>query len=148
MQNSQPFSRMMTPERVVIDTNVLISYLLLPDSPANRAVRHLFRESKILTSDDMLKELAVVLARSKFDNYISLNDRRNFLRKFIRISEVVTVTKRIQACRDPKDDKYLELAVNGDAGLIMSGDKDLLVLHPYGDVAIISPRHYLEYLYD
>jgi putative PIN family toxin of toxin-antitoxin system len=129
--------------RIIIDTNVLISFLLLSDSQANLAVRKALRNSKILVSGDTLTELATVLARPKFNSYISLEDRQEFLRKYIRITETVVITKRIQHCRDPKDDMYLELAVNGNAKLIISGDKDLLSLHPFGEVRIISPTGFL-----
>ncbi len=134
----------MTSKRIVVDTNVLISFLLLPDSQVNQAIHHVLKESIILSSDDTLAELASVLARPKFNKYISLEDRQQFLRNFIRICESITITKRIQLCRDPKDDMYLELAVNGDADFIISGDKDLLSLHPFGEVQIYSPAHYLK----
>lgn len=131
------------PKRIIVDTNVLISFLLLPDSRANQAVRRVLKGSIILASDDTLAELASVLARPKFNKYISLKDRQQFLRKFVRICESIIITKRIQLCRDPRDDKYLELAVNGNADLIISGDKDLLSLHPFGEVQIFSPTRYL-----
>jgi putative PIN family toxin of toxin-antitoxin system len=131
-------------KRIIVDTNVLISFLLLPDSLANQAVRRVLKGSIILASDDTLAELASVLARPKFNKYISLEDRQQFLRKFVCICESIIITKRIQLCRDPKDDKYLELAVNGNADLIISGDKDLLSLHPFGKVQIFSPARYLD----
>jgi hypothetical protein len=52
------------------------------------------------------------------------------LAKILAAAELVTITERIAACRDPKDDKFLELAVNGRADLIVSGDHDLLALNP------------------
>ena len=51
---------------------------------------------------------------------------------------------RIQACRDPKDDKFLELAVNGSAEVIVTGDKDLLVLDPFRGISIIPRERYIE----
>lgn len=49
------------------------------------------------------------------------------------------IRKRIRACRDPKDDKFLELAVSGNADVIVTGDKDLLALHPFRGIAILTP---------
>jgi predicted nucleic acid-binding protein len=49
----------------------------------------------------------------------------------------------VHACRDPRDDKFLEVAVNGRADLIITGDRDLLALHSFMGVAIISPAAYL-----
>ena len=129
--------------RIVVDTNLFISFLLLPDSTPNKAVRRALRGSSLLVSKDTLEEMAEVLARSKFDKYISIVERQEFLRKLIRIGESVTITKRLQVCRDAKDDKFLELAVNGNADMILTGDKDLLSLHPYREISIISPVDYL-----
>jgi predicted nucleic acid-binding protein len=56
---------------------------------------------------------------------------------------LVDVTERVAACRDPKDDKFLELAVSGRASCIVSGDKDLLALHPFRGIAILNPAAFL-----
>ena len=55
----------------------------------------------------------------------------------------VEIIRKIKACLDPKDNKFLELAVNGPAEVIITGDKDLLILHPYQSIPIITPAHYL-----
>lgn len=130
--------------RVVVDTNVLISRLLLPDSVSARAVRHIVAHGQLLASDATLTELAEVLAREKFDRYVDLEDRQEFFRQLSRIVVRVPITYIVHACRDPKDDKFLELAVNGDAEVIVSGDQDLLVLSPFQEIAIISPARYLD----
>jgi predicted nucleic acid-binding protein len=58
-------------------------------------------------------------------------------------AELVTITARIAACRDPTDDKFLELAVNGHADLIVSGDADLLALNPFRGIPIVTPATFL-----
>ena len=130
--------------RVVVDTNALVSRLLLPGSMPGRAVRKAVDEAQLLVSEATLEGLADVLARPKFDAYVSIADRQDFIRLLGRIAEWVPITYRVQACRDPKDDKFLELAINGRADLIVTGDRDLLGLHPFRDVAIITPDEYLE----
>ena len=50
----------------------------------------------------------------------------------------------VQACRDPRDNKFLEIAVNGEADIIISGDEDLLVLHPFRGIEIVTPKIYVE----
>jgi len=47
------------------------------------------------------------------------------------------------ACRDPKDNKFLELAVAGEATHIVTGDSDLLVLNPFRDIAVLTPSEFL-----
>ena len=88
-------------------------------------------------------ELADVLARSKFDAYISIEERQKFLRLFDRIAERIPIIHVVRACRDPKDDKFLELAINGAARLIITGDADLLALHPFRGIDILTPAGYL-----
>jgi len=130
-------------ERIVIDTNVLVSRLLLPDSISGMAVRTAADGGTLLVSDATLEELASVLARPKFDRYVSKQDRERFLFLLARIAEPVAIADRLQVCRDPKDDKFLEVAMNGSADVILSGDEDLLVLNPFRGVAIVGPADYL-----
>ena len=89
-------------ERIVADTNLLVSRLLLPQSVLARAVRKAVDEGQLLVSDATLEELADVLSRAKFDPYVSPEDRQAFIRVLNRIAERVIVTAPIQACRDPK----------------------------------------------
>lgn len=135
---------LLVPERIVADTNLLISRLLLPESLPAKAVRKAVAEGQLLISDATLEELADVLSRPKFDSYVSLEDRQQFIRVLNRIAERVTITAPVKACRDPRDDKFLEVALHGDADLIVTGDRDLLVLHPFRGLDILSPRQYLE----
>ncbi len=131
------------PERIVADTNLLVSRLLLPQSLPAKAVCKAVDEGQLLVSDATLGELADVLSRAKFDPYVSLEDRQDFIRVLNRVAERIIVTAPIKACRDPKDDKFLEVALNGEANLILTGDRDLLALHPFRGIDILSPREYL-----
>lgn len=132
------------PERIVADTNSLVSRLLLPESVPAEAVRKAVDKGQLLVSDATFEELADVLSRPKFDRYISVADRQEFIRLLNRIAERVIVTAPVKACRDPKDDKFLEVALNGDADVLISGDRDLLELHPFRGIEIITPREYLD----
>jgi putative PIN family toxin of toxin-antitoxin system len=94
-------------------------------------------------SDATLDELADVLARPKFDPYVTLEERQGFLQRLLRIAERVPILQQIQACRDPRDDKFLEVAINGEADMIITGDGDLLALHPFMGMPILTPLDYL-----
>ncbi|HUE52885.1 MAG TPA: putative toxin-antitoxin system toxin component, PIN family [Terriglobales bacterium] len=131
-------------ERLVTDTNALISRLLLPSSIPGQAVRKAVDNGLLLVSEATMEELADVLARPKFDRYISLEDRQQFLRLLGRLAEFVPIVYPVRACRDPKDDKFLEVALNGKAAVILSGDSDLLALHPWQGIPILSPAEYLK----
>ncbi len=129
--------------RVVVDTNVLLSRLLVPGSVPAHAVRRAVDQGQILASEATLEELADVLSRPKFDRYLTVSERQQFLRLFMRIAQWVPILHPVQACRDPRDDKFLALAVNGEAGVIITADQDLLVLDPFRDVRILEPAAYL-----
>ena len=130
--------------RLVVDNNALVSRLLIPDSVPGRAVRKAVDEAQLLVSEATLEELADVLARPKFDPYVSIADRQEFIRLLGRVAELVPITFTVRACRDPKDDKFLELVINGRADLIVTSDEDLLGLNPFRGTSIITPAEYLE----
>jgi putative PIN family toxin of toxin-antitoxin system len=132
-----------TREWVVVDTNVLVSRLLLPESTSGRAVRSAVDRGRLLVSAATMEELAEVLARAKFDPYLSIAERQEFIRLLGRIAEMVSIVRVVRACRDPRDDKFLEVALNGRANLIITGDRDLLALDPFMGIAILSPAGYL-----
>lgn len=93
-------------------------------------------------SEAVLQEYAGTLSNSKFDKYLSLERRLNFLEKLIAAGDLIPVVEAIKACRDPKDDKYLELAIACGASCILTGDKDLLVLNPFGNISILTPADF------
>lgn len=134
---------MAEPRRLVFDTNVLLSRLLVPSSVPARAVGKGLREGTLLASRATLDELADVLGREKFDRYVSASRRREFLDRYGRLVEMVEIERPVRACRDPKDDKFLELAVNGAADCVVAGDGDLLALHPFRGISIVTPAAYL-----
>jgi putative PIN family toxin of toxin-antitoxin system len=130
--------------RCVFDTNVLISALLLPDSKPRRALDLALRSGKILLAFSIVVELYDILSRKQFRRYVGEEDIRTFLAALTREAEWVDPLAPIRACRDPKDDKFLEVAVTGGAGYIVTGDPDLLALHPFRGIQVLSPRSFLE----
>jgi putative PIN family toxin of toxin-antitoxin system len=134
---------MRTVERVVIDTNVFVSRLLRFDSVPGRAVGKAIHEGVILVSQMTMSELADVLAQKKFDRYVTIEQRLQFIRLMAQTAEFVSIIHTIRECRDPKDDKFLEVALNGRADVIITGDADLLGMHPWRGISILSPSAYL-----
>jgi len=131
-------------KRIVIDTNVLVSRLLLPDSIPAQAVRMARREGRLLVSEATMYELADVLSRRKLDRYVSVENRKQFIRELRRVAELVPIIQIVRECRDPIDDKFLEVALNGRADLIITGDDHLLALDPWREIVIVSPAEYLK----
>ena len=130
--------------RYVFDTNVIISALLFNNSIPGQAFFRVLDDGLILISQSFAEELDDVLAREKFNRYITLEERERFLDGLIRESELVEITDTVRACRDAKDDRILELAVNGNAAFIVTGDDDLLVLNPFRGIQIVTPLQLLE----
>jgi putative PIN family toxin of toxin-antitoxin system len=125
--------------RWVLDTNTLISRLLLPGGTAARAVDQALALGVPLVSDDTLAELAEVLSRPRFDRWVTVQERQRFLQLLLGVARRVPITHRVRACRDPKDDKFLHVALNGGTEAIVTGDRDLLALDPFHGVRILSP---------
>ncbi len=134
--------------RVVIDTNILVSSILINSSIPDLVFKKAKNLGIILFSDSTFQELQEILNRSKFDKYVSLSIRTQFLAKFKLEAESIKIDRIIKECRDPKDDTILEVAVNGNATHIITGDQDLLELHPFRGVAILTPKQFLEIFSD
>ena len=135
---------MRTTERVVVDTNVFVSALLRKSSVPGRAAAKARHDADLLVSQATLQELADVLGEAKFDRYVTVKQRLQFLRLIVNIAEFVPIINPVRECRDPKDDKFLEVALNGRADVIVTGDTDLLTMNPWREIAIISPIQYVE----
>ncbi len=129
--------------RGVFDNNVLVSAALLTGVP-RKAFDKLLDNGIVLVSVPVLLELADVLNRPKFDKYVTHDERMRFTVSFLKVAEMIEVRETIKVCRDPKDDKLLELAVSGNADFLVTGDKDWLVLNPFRGVEIITPGEFLE----
>ena len=129
--------------RVVFDVNVLVSALLFTNSVPRQAFNKALLQGIILISETLKEELTRVLARDKFNRYVYLAEREEFFGGLIRDSTLVEITESIQVCRDPKDDRVLELAVCGNATYIVTGDADLLVLNPFRGIGVLRPADFL-----
>jgi putative PIN family toxin of toxin-antitoxin system len=130
--------------RVVIDTNVYVSRALQLNSISGSAVGKAWLEDETLLSIETWTELQSVLRRPKFAAYIQTGTLEPYLEKIRLIATFVPIPSRIRACRDPNDDKFLEVAVHGRADAIVTGDEDPLVLNPFRGIAILTPRAYLQ----
>jgi putative PIN family toxin of toxin-antitoxin system len=133
----------MTRERVVIDTNVLISGLFFTTSTPAKAVEKAATKAQLVATIKTLRELIEKLHLPKFDRYVRPERRDVLLERVASLVEIVDVLQAIRASRDPKDDKFLAAAVNGRADVIVTGDKDLLDLSPFRGIAILTPADYL-----
>jgi len=102
------------------------------------------KQGEILLSLEIIEELYEVLGRPAFDRYIEEEDRIRLLNLLVKEAILVEIKEHIKECRDPKDDKFLEVAVNGKADFIVTGDHDLQVLDSFRKISILSPREFLD----
>jgi len=137
---------MISRPRHVLDTNTIVSALLFEHSRPGRALLRALERGEILLSAATLDELAVVLERKKFDRYLTGTDREQFLEAFVEGAILVEPTEEIRICRDARDDKFLELAVTGNADCIITGDRDLLSLNPFRRISIVTATQFLTFV--
>ena len=129
--------------KIVIDSNVFVSSILFPDSTPYFAVAKAIEMGQILMSEEVAQELNAVIARKKFDRYRPSGLRLWLLREHMSAVTFIPITQTTQICRDPRDNKFLDLALSGHADILLTGDADLLSLHPFHKTAILSPSDFL-----
>nr|VFJ77930.1 MAG: putative toxin-antitoxin system toxin component, PIN family [Candidatus Kentron sp. FW] len=111
--------------RLIIDTNTLVSALLIKHSVPRQAFdKALVHE--VLLSRATIEELNDVLSREKFCKYITGAERTLFVETLLQQSVLVGITDKVDVCRDPRDNKFLDLAISGEADYLITGDDDLL----------------------
>lgn len=127
---------------VIFDTNILVSAALLSGSRADLCVRAvLARNIPLIFSAATYEELADVLMRPKLDRYVSRRTREGLLRTWRKAAVMLpaaALREEVHDCRDPDDDKFLELALASGARAIVTGDEDLLVLDPWRGIRIVK----------
>ena len=135
----------MKAERVVLDTNVLISAALRRDGRP-RAVIDVVRKERgvLLFSDETFDELQTRLLLPKFDRYVDREGRAVYLAQLEAVSEWVPIAGAKLGCRDPDDDMLLETALMGAADCLVTGDRDLLEMSPFQNIPILSPTGFLD----
>ncbi|NQU59226.1 MAG: putative toxin-antitoxin system toxin component, PIN family [Rhodospirillales bacterium] len=133
----------MTPPRIVLDTNVLLSALLF-NSGSLSWLRDAWQSELIrpLASHDTTTELIRVLSYPKFR--LTDDERKDLLADYLPWCETITISEPLDVpdCRDPLDRPFLELARMANADALVSGDKDLLVLAAAFSIPILTPREF------
>jgi putative PIN family toxin of toxin-antitoxin system len=129
--------------RVVVDTNIFVSAALKQRSLPNLSLYQVSQRCVLLKSVVTEAQFFEVIARPYLAPLIA-QETRDWLTRLMRSAELVSITERVTVCRDPTDDKFLELAVNGQADLILTGDKDLLVHNPFREIPIVTPATFMQ----
>ncbi len=104
--------------------------------------KYLNKKVKVIISDEQLQEIISVIERPKFHKYFDAEDIKELLFLIRKVSETVIVGHTISDCRDKKDNFILETALKGKAGIIVTGDEDLLVLNPYKGISIVTYQEF------
>ncbi len=128
---------------VVIDTNVLLSAALSPKGAPAKLLDWLLVEGCLVFSTATFSELETRLWKPKFDRYITIERRQNLLREFNASALWIDISDAIAEqtfSRDPDDDVFIHTAMAAEVSRLISGDDDLLSLHPLGTLQILSPR--------
>ncbi len=129
--------------RIVIDTGVLVSAVICPESIPALAVEKAFLNFDVCISIDSFAELQKVLMRPKFNRYVEMDARQEFIQGFVQRAVLIDVKETVVDCIDPKDNKFLALAYTAEAELILASDPHLTDMHPWRDIPIIPPAAFL-----
>ena len=130
---------------VLIDTNVLISAVIIKGSIPDLAVRKALLNNTAIRSVATTRELASILRKKKFDRYFRNEYERDiFINLYINKAQLIEVTRNVSVSRDPSDNMWLELALSGKAECVITGDPDLLILSPFEKITIITPKYFLD----
>jgi putative PIN family toxin of toxin-antitoxin system len=128
---------------IIFDALVIVAAALKVESVPEQALLRAEETDVFALSAAVDAEITEVIARPKFSRSIP-PARREKLLEILRAAAIwFEPTERVTDCRDPKDNIYLELALVAGAAIIVSGDDDLLVLHPWRGVQILRPAAYL-----
>ena len=130
-------------KNIVLDTNTLLSAAISDESISFKAYQKARKNFRITLSNKTWEEINSVIIRPKFDKYISDFGKTFFLAALKDRAIFIEPTETITDCRDPKDNKFLELAVASDAQFIITGDEDLLVLNPYRGITVLKSGDFL-----
>ena len=134
----------MRADRVVLDTNVLISAALTRTGPPRRVVDLVRADNGVLLfSDETFAELRHRILGLKFDRYVGKESRAAFVALLAAVAVWVPIAGARLGCRDPTDDKILETALMGRADHLVTGDGDLLAMSPFHGIPIITPARFL-----
>lgn len=128
--------------RIIVDTNLWISFLLTRDQPKLDAIIA-NQNATLVFSQELIDEFIEVSQRPKFRKYFDLADVEQLLFRISKIADFISVTSNITICRDPKDNFLLSLAFDGLATHLITGDKDLLVLEKFDTTKIVTIASYL-----
>lgn len=136
-------------QRVVFDSSTLVGAALRIGSIPHQALLKALRFCNLCASTETLTEIEEVINRSKFDHYINRGERQEFIANLRRRASIFVLqnagTITIDPpCRDPKDNQFLALAQVAEADVLVSSDEDLLVLHPWRGIPILTPAKFLE----
>jgi len=126
----------------VIDTNILVSAVLKPDSTPGKALTLAKSIGEIVFCAETKAELLDVIARDKFDFYLDKRSRLESVNKFL-ISPIILKTDKTIQCRDEKDVVFLNVAIQTNATCIISGDQDLLIMNPFRGIPILKPSEFV-----
>ena len=135
----------MRADRVVADSNLLIGAVLRPQGPPRAAIDAVRLENGVLLfTEGTPMELRARILRRKFDRYVGRDVRTAWVARLEAVSEWTPVFGARLGCRDPDDDKLLETALMGDAGCLITGDRDLLAMSPFCGIPVLTPAAFLD----
>ena len=127
----------------VIDTNVLIS-AALGEGSCRTAFELACQRGQLAKTDETLRELALTFEKPRLQKFLQDVDKIEFISNFMRLAKTIEVTERITICRDNKDNMFLELSLACKAHALVTRDGDLLALHPFREIPVLTVSNFIK----
>jgi putative PIN family toxin of toxin-antitoxin system len=125
-------------KRIVFDTSALVPVCLYPSREPAQIFRQAVLAHEVYTSPEAFGELMAVLSRDKFNAWVPLEARLTWVKLFHASVEVIEAARQVDGCRDPKDNKFLDLLLAAQADVLVSSDIHLLEMNPFRGVPIVQ----------
>ena len=130
-------------KRIILDTNLWISFLITKDF--SKLDELIFTgKCRLIFSQELLEEFLEVTKRPKFRRFFTTSDIEEILETIDEYADFIEVKSKVRICRDPKDNFLLSLAKDGNADILLTGDKDLLELSQFESTKILAIANFLK----
>jgi putative PIN family toxin of toxin-antitoxin system len=132
--------------RIALDTNILVSALILDGKPRALLNAIITRNHKLIFSRKIMEEFVEVTGEPRIQKYVTKQEVTRFLQNLAHVSKLVPVRSKLNLVRDPHDNPILATAYDGHARYLVTGDNDLLTLKKFRKVRIVKANEMLKIL--
>ena len=128
--------------KILIDTNIIISGLFFRGLPKEFLIKMDFKKFQVCVNKEIITEYKEQIQKKILNPKYILNEE--LFEKFFKDLHNFEKVSDLKVCRDPKDDKFINCAIDAKAIYIVSGDNDLLTLKNFAGIEIVTAREFYD----